>query len=61
MSSTFLFPKFIQAGLYLENRWAYIQEAYIRDVDWVSYLGAYIWLQLINGNLQCIIPRLLLI
>ena len=61
MSSTFLFPKFIQGDLYLENRWAYIQEAYIRDVDWVSYLGAYIWLRLINGILQCIIPRLLLI
>ena len=50
-----MFPKFIQVGLYLGGR-IYVG-AYIRDVNWVSYLGAYIrgWLIYggrINGILQ---------
>ena len=40
LTLTFMFPKFIQVGLYLGGGGAYIREgAYIRDVNWVSYMG----------------------
>ena len=41
-----MFLKFIQVGLHLGRVYTGLGGAYIRDVNWVSYLGAYIrgWL-----------------
>ena len=54
-NKTFMFPKFIQVGFYLQGGGAYIRLAYIRDVNWVSYLvgiysgGAYIGGAVLTG------------
>ena len=34
-----MFPKFIQVGLYLEGVYSAWGDSYIREVNWVKYLG----------------------